>query len=334
RQAPGPALRAAGRTKMAAGGGRYFCTAGRGLEPFLAREVRERLSATEVDCISGKVFFSTEAEPSELRRLRAGERLFLLLKKHTPLAVSGNKGKMLHDIKCFVIEEPEYWLDVVSVWRNLHGCEGKKEDVSQANRLPLKRKAEEETTTVTKRQETEQARETLSEECQVEAGERCVESERKSDQDYWTESKASLEEPSRIRGEKPIANEQCSFSFRVSCRCSGAMAKVLTSQEIGRAVGIALMKQFGWRADLRDPDLEIFIHLNDIHSVVGIPLFRLPLANREYIKTAGLRSTVAWAMASLAGISVSACVLDPMCGLGTILLEAAKEWPVSVRGGT
>lgn len=22
-------------------------------------------------------------------------------------------------------------------------------------------------------------------------------------------------------------------------------------------------------------------------------------------------------------------VLDPMCGLGTILLEAAKEWPVS-----
>ncbi|KAM6278907.1 U6 snRNA (guanine-N(2))-methyltransferase THUMPD2 isoform 3-T3 [Porphyrio hochstetteri] len=319
---------------MAAGGGRYFCTAGRGLEPFLAREVRERLAATEVDCISGKVFFSTEAEPSELRRLRAGERLFLLLKKHTPLAVSGNKGKILHDIKCFVIEEPEYWLDVVSVWRNFHGGEGKKDDVSQANRLPLKRKAEEETAPVTKRQETEQARETLSEDCQVEAGERCVESERKSDQDYWTESKASLEDPSRISGEKPIASEQCSFSFRVSCRCSGAIAKILTSQEIGRAIGIALMKQFGWRADLRDPDLEvIFVHLNDIHSVVGIPLFRLPLANRDYIKIAGLRSTVAWAMASLAEISAGACVLDPMCGLGTILLEAAKEWPEACYWG-
>ncbi|KAF1621442.1 THUMP domain-containing protein 2, partial [Eudyptes chrysolophus] len=107
-------------------------------------------------------------------------------------------------------------------------------------------------------------------------------------------------------------------------------------QEIGRALGIALMKQFGWRADLRDPDLEIFVHLNDIHPVVGIPLFRqafcspdlLPLANREYIKTAGLRSTIAWATASLAEISAAAFVLDPMCGLGTILLEAAKEWPV------
>ena len=48
RQAPRPALRAAGRAGMAPEGGRYFCTAGGGLEPFLAREVRARLGATEV----------------------------------------------------------------------------------------------------------------------------------------------------------------------------------------------------------------------------------------------------------------------------------------------
>lgn len=36
-----------------------------------------------------------------------------------------------------------------------------------------------------------------------------------------------------------------------------------------------------------------------------LPLFfRLPLANRSYIKTTGLRSTVAWAMGSLAQIQV------------------------------
>ncbi|XP_032858844.1 THUMP domain-containing protein 2 isoform X2 [Tyto alba] len=317
---------------MAAAGGRYFCTAGRGLEPFLAREVRARLGATEVDCVSGKVFFSTEAEPGELRKLKSGERLFLQLKKHPPLVVSRNKGKMLHEIKSLVIEEPNYWLYVISIWRNLHRCEGKK-DMSQENCLPLKRKSEEETNTATKMQKTEQVRETVSEECQAEAGERCVVPERKSNQDCRTESETSLEDPSKSSGEKPIANEKLSFSFRVSCRCSGAIAKILPSQEIGRAVGIALMKQFGWRADLRDPDLEIFIHLNDIHFVVGIPLFRLPLANREYIKTAGLRSTIAWAMASLAEISAGAFVLDPMCGLGTILLEAAKEWPEACYWG-
>lgn len=57
------------------------------------------------------------------------------------------------------------------------------------------------------------------------------------------------------------------------------------------------------------------------------------MANREYIRTAGLRSTVAWAMASLAEISAGALVLDPMCGLGTILLEAAKEWPEACYWG-
>ncbi|NXH31703.1 THUM2 protein, partial [Myiagra hebetior] len=300
--------------------GRFFCTAGRGLEPFLAREVRARLGATEVDCVVGKVFFRAAAGPVELRKLRSGERLFLLLKKHGPLPVSGSRGKMLHEIKSLVIEEPEYWLDIISVWRKLRGHERKRDDVSQENTLALKRKSEEETDTASKRQKTEQVRAVVSEECQVEAGERC-------------ESKTSSEFPSKGSRENPTANEKLSFSFRVSCRCSGAIAKILTSQEIGRAIGIALVKQCGWRADLRDPDIEIFVHLNDIHVVVGIPLFRLPLANREYIRTAGLRSTVAWAMASLAEISAGALVLDPMCGLGTILLEAAKEWPEACYWG-
>lgn len=28
-------------------------------------------------------------------------------------------------------------------------------------------------------------------------------------------------------------------------------------QEVGRIIGIALMKQFGWKADLRNPNLEV-----------------------------------------------------------------------------
>ncbi|NXP00349.1 THUM2 protein, partial [Certhia brachydactyla] len=312
---------------------RFFCTAGRGLEPFLAREVRARLGATEVDCVSGKVFFRAVAGPGELRKLRSGERLFLLLKKHSPLPVSGNRGKMLHEIKSLVIEEPKYWLDIISVWRKLHGYEGKTDDVSQENALSLKRQSEEETNTASKRQKMEQVRAIVSEKCEVESGETCVVPKRTSSQEHWIETKISSEFPSKGSGENPTVNEKLSFSFRVSCRCSGAISKILTSQEIGRAIGITLVKQCGWRADLRHPDLEIFVHLNDIHSVVGIPLFRLPLANREYIKTAGLRSTVAWAMASLAEIRAGALVLDPMCGLGTILLEAAKEWPEACYWG-
>ncbi|NXI07764.1 THUM2 protein, partial [Irena cyanogastra] len=312
---------------------RFFCTAGRGLEPFLEREVRVRLGATEVDRVSGKVFFKAAAAPGELRQLRSAERLFLLLKKHGPLPVSGNRGKMLHEIKSLVIEKPKYWLDVISVWRKLRGHKGKTDDGSPENALALKRKSEEETNAASKRQKTEQMRATVPEECQVGAGETCVVPDRSS-QECWIESRTCSEFPSRgSEGEDPAANEKLGLSFRVSCRCSGAIARVLTSQEVGRAVGTALARQCGWRTNLRDPDLEIFVHLNDIHSVVGIPLFRLPLANREYIRTAGLRSTVAWAMASLAEIRAGALVLDPMCGLGTILLEAAKEWPEACYWG-
>ncbi|NXR18973.1 THUM2 protein, partial [Cinclus mexicanus] len=292
-----------------------------------------RLFSPEVDCVSGKVFFRAAAGLGELRKLRSGERLFLLLKKHSPLPVSGNRGKMLQEIKSLVIEEPKYWLEVISVWRKLHRHEGRTGDVSQENASGLKRKSQEETNTASKRQRTEQVRAIVSEECQVEVGETCVAPERMSSQECWIESKTSSEFPSKGSGENPAASEKLCFSFRVSCRCSGAIAKILTSQEIGRAIGKALVRQCGWRAGLRDPDLEIFVHLNDIYSVVGVPLFRLPLANREYIKTAGLRSTVAWAMASLAEISAGALVLDPMCGLGTILLEAAKEWPEACYWG-
>ncbi|XP_064002319.1 THUMP domain-containing protein 2 isoform X1 [Pogoniulus pusillus] len=310
---------------MARGCGRFFCTAGRGLEPFLAREVRARLGATQVDCVSGKVFFSTEAEPGELRRLKSGERLFLLLKRHPPLAVSRDRGRMLHEMKSLVLEEPESWLDVLSVWRKLHGGKGQKDGVCEESQLPLKRRAEEETNGATKRLKAEQETEVVSEEGHAKAGEKQVAAESSGGEECWAEGKMCSEKPPQGSEEQPAGREQP--SFRVSCRCSGAIAKVLPSQELGRALGIALMKQFGWRVDLRDPELEVFVHLNDIHTVVGIPLFRLSLASREYIRTAGLRSTIAWAMASLADISAGACVLDPMCGLGTILLEAATEWP-------
>lgn len=137
---------------------------------------------------------------------------------------------MLHEIKSLVMEEPKYWLDIISVWRKLHGHEGKTDHVSRGSSLALKRKSEEETNTASKRQKTERVRAVVSEECQVEAGETCVAPERMSGQECWIESQTSSEFPSKGSGENPTANEKLSFSFRVSCRCSGAIAKILTSQ--------------------------------------------------------------------------------------------------------
>lgn len=73
------------------------------------------------------------------------------------------------------------------------------------------------------------------------------------------------------------------------------------------------------------------MYLSDDHCIVGIPLLKRPLASRSYMKYNGLRSTIAWAMSSLCPKKLNDCViLDPMCGVGAVLLEAAQEYSNSV----
>ncbi|KAM4591642.1 THUMP domain-containing protein 2 isoform 2-T2 [Odontesthes bonariensis] len=118
-------------------------------------------------------------------------------------------------------------------------------------------------------------------------------------------------------------------SFRISCKCSGSLSRCLGAQGVSRVLGAGVSRVLGWKADLKNPQLEINVYLSDDYCLLGIPVTRLPLANRSYIKTTGLRSTVAWAMASLAEIQPGFCVVDPMCGVGTILIEAAQEYKAS-----
>ncbi|CAN9500030.1 unnamed protein product [Ophioblennius macclurei] len=115
------------------------------------------------------------------------------------------------------------------------------------------------------------------------------------------------------------------ISFRISCKCTGSLSRCLNTQEVSKVIGVGLSKLLGWKVDLKNPTIEINVNLSDDHCLLGIPLTRLPLANRTYIQTTGLRSTIAWAMASLVQIQPGFCVVDPMCGVGTILIEAARE---------
>ncbi|XP_036781454.2 THUMP domain-containing protein 2 isoform X4 [Manis pentadactyla] len=284
-----------------AAGARFFCTAGRGLEPFLMREVRARLAATQVEYISGKVFFTTCSDLNMLKKLKSAERLFLLIKKQFPLTVSSrSKGKIFNEIQRLVNDDPESWLNAITIWKNLLQLDAEKEKVSQRDANPLKRKTEENGTIVAKILKAEQIHEIQeNRECLLE---KQIEKETLEQGDFITERERFQAQSQNNVAKAIDAHDQNALTFRVSCRCSGAVAQTCTAQEVGRIIGIALKKQFGWKADLRTPNVEIFIHLNDVYSVVGIPVLRVPLASRAYIKTAGLRSTIAWAMASLAEI--------------------------------
>ncbi|XP_029377179.1 THUMP domain-containing protein 2 [Echeneis naucrates] len=423
---------------------RYYCTAGNGMEPFLAEEVKRKLAAEDVHQMSGKVLFSTSVSIDRVTELKAAERLFLLLKHDSPvrLSVHTNPAKAVSILQARLLGNRNQWTDAVMTWSRLQrelsdrrthakasstsqtvkrtkeggkGSEGQRKEEEKCNVVTGKpteeQRGEESVTrrlrsvegngaqTVEKKRksETSQKGETCGEAQALEKRiKRDNEDESSRDKDLWKQRTSEREQedgdeeerrmvsftqnvkegiisetglqcrgstdagvnvttginhhmesssreidgkaedcavedmehdktqldPSRIQLEMTCA---VPVSFRVSCKCTGSLARYFSPQEVSKVIGVGLARSLGWKADLKNPQLEVNVYLSDDHCLMGIPLTRLPLANRSYIRTTGLRSTLAWAMASLAQIQPGFCVVDPMCGVGTILIEAAQE---------
>ncbi|XP_069811665.1 THUMP domain-containing protein 2 isoform X2 [Dendropsophus ebraccatus] len=266
-----------------------------------------------VESMPGKVFFKASPNLSSLRKVKSAERIFLLLHKGLPL--TEYKGNFLFALRTFVIGEPKVWLDTLQTWQTFQEQLTKQEDFKRQEKV-LKRKLVDDSSDLKSK--------TCKEENAVDGA-------------HINQEQTSIDTVTQLPPQKlPVKNldntlfqhnTSETITFRVSCRCSGVYTKTMTAQDVGRIIGASLSKQFGWKPDLRKPLLEVFVHLNDMYSVVGFPILRQPLANRDYIQSTGLRATTAWAMASLAEICTANYILDPMCGVGAILLEAAMEWP-------
>uniref|UniRef100_A0A3Q0RXC5 THUMP domain containing 2 n=1 Tax=Amphilophus citrinellus TaxID=61819 RepID=A0A3Q0RXC5_AMPCI len=271
---------------------RYYCTAGNGMEAFLIDEVKTKLAAEDVCHIPGKVLFSSSANINRVSNLKAAERLFLLLKQDLPVNLS------VHTSAGNSRKHKQYLVRCVSSLMCLKHLS-----------TLLKDKLQRKTKTLIFWSSFNSVFSRLPQYEVKPTGER---------------NKMSM----TTCKDKPELLSCVPVSFRISCKCSGSLSRCLSTQEVSRVIGAGLSRLLGWKADLKNPQLEINVHLSDDYCLLGIPLTRLPLANRSYIKITGLRSTTAWAMASLAHIQPGFCVVDPMCGVGTILIEAAQEHKV------
>lgn len=101
----------------------------------------------------------------------------------------------------------------------------------------------------------------------------------------------------------------------------------MPSPEIAAVVGDVLNTREHWTVNLSDFDLAVQVRLSSILLYVGLPLCDQRLTQRDYIVTEGLRANVAWGLASMVGIQPGDLVVDPMCGRGALLVEAASAWP-------
>ncbi|KAM4730510.1 THUMP domain-containing protein 2 [Anableps anableps] len=331
---------------------RYYCTAGNGMEAFLVDEVKRKLAAQDVYQIPGKVLFSSSVAVHRVCDLKAAERLFLLLKHNSPVRMSTHTSpaKTASLLQSRLLGDRCQWISAVMTWSRLQGELTSSRNTVSANtsqrdrekgRGCEKQSDEGEKCLQGSRKRTHEFTAEESDE------------KRPRGREQSTRLALELEKEDSVRVLKNVCAayskkeleqnvESCSkntnhlgkdnslgsvenVSFRINCKCSGSLSRCISAQEVSKVIGMGLSRMLGWKADLKDPKLEINVYLNDDYCLLGIPLTRLPLANRSYIKTTGLRSTVAWAMASLAQIQPGFCVVDPMCGVGTILIEAAKE---------
>ncbi|CAJ1406597.1 unnamed protein product [Effrenium voratum] len=119
--------------------------------------------------------------------------------------------------------------------------------------------------------------------------------------------------------------QEAPSSFRVSGKRAGRRAAHLSSNGIAEFVGEAVAEAMGWRVDLHDYDVEVVVHLNDDHLIVGLPLLERA-AQQAQFALPGLSQPVAWAMARTIEPALGELVVDPMCGSGIVLLEAAQCW--------
>lgn len=117
-------------------------------------------------------------------------------------------------------------MNAISIWKNLLELDAKKEKLSHKNANPLKRKVGEDDITA-KKLKTEQIQELQeTKECQLE---KQIEEKILEQGNFITEGEKFQKLQDDVT-EAVDTRNQTNLTFRVSCRCSGVVAKTLTAQ--------------------------------------------------------------------------------------------------------
>jgi putative N6-adenine-specific DNA methylase/tRNA (guanine6-N2)-methyltransferase len=118
-------------------------------------------------------------------------------------------------------------------------------------------------------------------------------------------------------------------SFRVTCNRSGTHA--FGSMDVERAFGAQLVERFGTRVSLEHFDTHVRVDVVDTLVLLGIQLTTESLDKRYhwvFRPRVTLRTVLAYGMLQLAELDrTPQRILDPFCGSGTILFEAASIFP-------
>jgi putative N6-adenine-specific DNA methylase/tRNA (guanine6-N2)-methyltransferase len=130
-------------------------------------------------------------------------------------------------------------------------------------------------------------------------------------------------------GELEIPEMEDAAAFRVTSQRTGEHE--FGSMDVQRVAGAALVERYETSVDLESYDVEVRVDVVHDTCMVGVQWTRDSLDKRYawvYRPRVTLRTTIAYAMLELAELPPqNPVVLDPFCGSGTILVEAAATRP-------
>lgn len=119
-------------------------------------------------------------------------------------------------------------------------------------------------------------------------------------------------------------------SFRVRVRRSHSSTMDVTTKNMEATIGALLKERTGARVDLTHPDAEVRLVLarNAYAGLLGGSVDRRAMEeravrHRPFSRPVSIHPKLARVMVNLAGVSEGGRILDPLCGTGGILIEAA-----------
>ncbi len=127
------------------------------------------------------------------------------------------------------------------------------------------------------------------------------------------------------------------FAVSAASRSSAITHTDFAALKVKDAIADRLRKDCGERSSVSrdDPDLHVFVRLFRDKATIYLDMAGTPLQRRGYrvaAREAPLKETLAAAMLRLSGWNKSVPLLDPMCGSGSIPIEAAL-WAKGVAPG-
>lgn len=147
----------------------------------------------------------------------------------------------------------------------------------------------------------------------------------------WTSRHAAWEQLLRIHHSvrpKPKGKP----SYRLIAQMIGEHGYKRTDTRTALAKGLAGVFPASWRYAEENASVEIWLTIWGKTAICGVRLSDRKLRHRDYKaehRPASLRPTVAAAMVRMADLRPGLVVLDPMCGVGTILAETLERGKIA-----